>query len=93
MELRLAMRLHCDKLVAELALLMTNYRSESDAIDYIFGGGLENNNDLHKHPFVGYAEVVDESSFFNQDDQESQRNNKFDEMVDEEECGIQETNN
>ena len=61
MELRLAMRIHCDKLVAELALLMTNYRSEHDAIDYIFGNEEHN---LHKHPFVGYSDYIDETSFF-----------------------------
>ena len=47
----LELKFHCDRLVAELACHMVNFKSLELAIDYMYG---HDSHNLHKHPFVPF---------------------------------------
>ena len=53
MEDTLFVNLECEYLVAQYALLMTNYQSVEAAIEFIFG---TDDSGFYQHPFVGYVD-------------------------------------
>ena len=53
MEDTLFINMECDYLVAQYALVKTEYKSVEAGVEFIFG---TDDNDLYIHPFVGYVD-------------------------------------